>query len=484
MDPERNVKRLRKLFGVSRTMLKRAARRPSVSDQEREDQQRRRFQLLRELRQQRISSLGPNQRYVLEICADLLGIDPEEIVSGIVDESKYVENLNGIFEEKGPMAIMISNATMLGYPTDSGRYQEKLKYTEIQRTVCLRSDSVDLIGKWTVVYRLNHEKSIDNRSVSDEVAIFMITAEEQNSCLNVVKTFMDHVLKPSIEAVTEFGLAEKEQTQKFFHILNMYNTFLKSSEATVSSRVHFDISHELFKGLLLVRWQIEASSKIVTRVRLVEHYFEQWLRQIQGILVEGKQIQRDTPEVGPLQMLVNWRRMLARYTTITEFVTSRAFNNHKDCLTLSRSSKLLNICPKGITPTDSGSTARHYPSRHTTTERIHSKNNEGLDQMTRMAWDYGGRIPEHSYGYDREHQEMPEESNREEPRYDPDIEKAADVPRGKHTPEEENQRHRVPNPESQENDFATAARVQAFLNEQLKPATTSPKTPTGRAADT
>jgi len=229
MDSERNIKRLRKLFGVSRTILKRAARRPSVSDQEREEQQRRRFQLLREMRQQRISSLGANQRYVLEICADLSGLDPEEIVTGIVDESKYVENLNGLFEEKGPMAVMISNASMIGYPTDSGRYQDKLKYTEVHRAICLKSDSVDMIGKWIVVYRQNNEKSVENRSVSDEVALFMINAEERNSCLNVVKTFMDHVLKPSIEAVTEFGLAEKEQLQKFFHILNMYNTFLKSS---------------------------------------------------------------------------------------------------------------------------------------------------------------------------------------------------------------------------------------------------------------
>lgn len=344
MDPERNVKRLRKLFGVSRTILKRAARRPSISDQESEEQQRKRFQMLREMRQQRISSLGANQRYVLEICADMIGIDTEEVVTGIVDENIYVDNLNGLFEAKGPMAVMLSNAPMIGYPVDSGRYQDKLRHTEVHRTICLTASTVRLIGKWMVVYRQQNDKAIENRSVSDEVAMFMINAEGPDSCLNVVKTFVEQVLKPSIEAVTDFGLAEKEQLQKFFHILNMYNTFLKSSAAIVSSRVNFDVSHDLFKGFLLARWQIEASSKIVSRVRLVERYFEKWLRQIQGILVEGKQIQRDPPDVGPLHMLVNWRQMLAKLTSITEFVTSRAFNNHKDCLTLSRSSKLLNVC--------------------------------------------------------------------------------------------------------------------------------------------
>ncbi|KRG00444.1 uncharacterized protein Dwil_GK27843, partial [Drosophila willistoni] len=238
MDPERNVKRLRKLFGVSRTILKRAARRPSVSDQEREEQQRKRFQLLRELRQQRISSLGANQRYVLEICADMSGVDTEEVVTGIVDESKYVENLNGLFEEKGPLAIMLCNAYMIGYPPESGRYQEKLKYTVVQRTICSRADTVDMIGKWMVVYRQQNERSIDNRTVSDDIGLFLINSDDRSSCLNVVKLFMDQVLKPSIEAVTEFGLAEKEQLQKFFHILNMYNTFLKSSDTTVSTLVN------------------------------------------------------------------------------------------------------------------------------------------------------------------------------------------------------------------------------------------------------
>lgn len=343
MDPERNVKRLRKLFGVSHTILKRAARRPSISEQESEDQQRKRFGALREMRQQRISSIGANQRYVLEICADMLGLETEEVVMGIVDENLYVDNLNSIFEEKGPMAIMLSNASMVGYPVDSGRYQDKLRHTEVHRTVCLTSGTVRLLGKWMVVYRQQNEKTIDNRTVSDDVALFMINADGPDSCLNVVKIFVEQILKPSIEAITDFGLAEKEQLQKFFHILNMYNTFLKSSDAIVSSRVNFEVSHGLFKGFLLARWQIDASSKIVSRVRLVERYFEKWLRQIQGILVEGKQIQRDPPDVGPLHMLVNWRQMLAKLTSITEFVTSRAFNNHKDCLTLSRSSKLLNV---------------------------------------------------------------------------------------------------------------------------------------------
>lgn len=343
-DPERNSKKLFKLFGVSRTIQKQTtARRVSVSDQERDELERKRIQLLKESRQQRISSLGANHRYVLEIVADLNNTDTEEVVMGVADDNQYVDLLNSVMTKGGSRACMISYAQMEGYPPESGRYVEAMKRQKVKRAILKPIEKVELYGKWIVVYRNNNNKNVENRSVADDIAMFRFNADKKDQCLLVIKNFMDRVLLKSIEMVSEFGVAELEQRRKFFHTLDMFNIFLKSSEATVSSMVNFEVSHELFKGLLLVRFQIEASSKDVKRVRLVERYFGQWMRQIQSILVEGKQIQRDGPDVGPLQMLVNWRKLLARYTSVKEFVSSRAFNNHKSCLILSRSSKLLKV---------------------------------------------------------------------------------------------------------------------------------------------
>lgn len=343
-DLDRNVKKLHKLFGVSHTIQKQTTtRRVSVTDQEREEMERKRIQALKEGRQQRISSLGANHRFVLEIVADLNNTDTEEIVMGVVDDPEYVELLNSVMTKGGSRACMLSYAQMEGYPTESGRYVEAMKRQKVRRTILKPIEKVELYGKWVVVYRNNNNKNVENRTVAEDVAMFCFNAEKKDQCLLVIKNFMDRVLLKSIETVSEFGVAELEQRRKFFHTMDMFNIFLKSSEATVSSMVNFEVSHELFKGLLLVRFQIEASSKDVKRVRLVERYFGQWMRQIQSILVEGKQIQRDGPDVGPLQMLVNWRKLLARYTSVKEFVSSRAFNNHKSCLILSRSSKLLKV---------------------------------------------------------------------------------------------------------------------------------------------
>lgn len=343
-DPDRNLKKLRKLFGVSHTIQKQTTtRRVSVTDQERDELERKRIQLLKESRQQRISSLGANHRYILEIVADLNNTDTEEIVMGVVDDTEYVDLLNSVMIKGGSRACMLSYAQMEGFPLNSGRYIDSMKRQKVKRTILKPVEKVELHGKWVVAYRNNNNKNIENRTVSDDIALFCFNAEKKDQCLFVIKNFMDRVLIKSMEMISEFGVAELEQRRKFFHTLDMFNIFLKSSESTVSSMVNFEVSHELFKGLLLVRFQIEASSKDIKRVRLVERYFGQWMRQIQSILVEGKQIQRDGPDVGPLQMLVNWRKLLARYTSVKEFVSSRAFNNHKSCLILSRSSKLLKV---------------------------------------------------------------------------------------------------------------------------------------------
>ncbi|XP_055849438.1 dynein axonemal heavy chain 8 [Episyrphus balteatus] len=341
MDPERNIKRLHKLFGVSHKIQKLSARRGSAADHEKEEQEKKKIQAFKDQRQQRISNLGANHRYVLEIVADFLEITTDEAIIGLVDDEAYTDLLNGLFKEKGNFSALFCNATMNGYPPASGRYVEKLKYAKIIRLICYKSDQVQMDGRWVVAFRNSNKKAIETRTISDEIGMFALYSDKKDMSLNVVKNLMQQILTPSLEAVTEFGLCEEDQKIKFFHGLDMYNKFISSSDITVQSRVIFEVSHSLFKGLLLAKHQIEASSKNIPRVHLVQRYFAQWLRQIQGILVEGKQIQRDASDAGPLQILVNWRRLLTRYTSIIEFVSSRAFLNHKTCLVLSRSSKLL-----------------------------------------------------------------------------------------------------------------------------------------------
>lgn len=101
--------------------------------------------------------------------------------------------------------------------------------------------------------------------------------------------------------------------------------------------VVFYVDHNLYKGHLLVAHQIVESSRLPDRVHLVEVHFTRWLRQMQKVLTQGQQLRQDPPDVGPHNELEYWQQQLARYTSIVEFVSSKPFLHHLECMVQSKS---------------------------------------------------------------------------------------------------------------------------------------------------
>lgn len=101
--------------------------------------------------------------------------------------------------------------------------------------------------------------------------------------------------------------------------------------------VEFEVDHNLYKGHLLVPFQITESSRIATRVYVVELYFRRWLHKMQTVMIQGRQVRKDPVNVGPHNELEYWQQQLARYTSIVEFVASKPFLNHLACLVQSKS---------------------------------------------------------------------------------------------------------------------------------------------------
>lgn len=83
--------------------------------------------------------------------------------------------------------------------------------------------------------------------------------------------------------------------------------------------------------------QITETSRNRNLVYEVEKSFLRWMRQIETIITQGQQIQRNPPDVGPINELEYWQSVLTRYTSIVEFVSSKPFLNHLECLVQSKS---------------------------------------------------------------------------------------------------------------------------------------------------
>lgn len=88
---------------------------------------------------------------------------------------------------------------------------------------------------------------------------------------------------------------------------------------------------------MLVSYQINETSRKRDKVYAIESIFHHWMRQICTVISQGQQIRRDPYNSGPMDELDYWQSMLTRYTSITEFVSDKPFQNHLQCLILSRS---------------------------------------------------------------------------------------------------------------------------------------------------
>lgn len=123
--------------------------------------------------------------------------------------------------------------------------------------------------------------------------------------------------------------------------------FSADTDTTLQNIVTFEVDNNLYKGHLLVPFQIEESARLKDRVAEVERYFLRWLRIMETILTQGRQIRRDPPDVGPLNELEAWQQMQTRYASIIEFTSSKTFINHLSCLIKSKS-KLVKVSLRNL----------------------------------------------------------------------------------------------------------------------------------------
>lgn len=73
-----------------------------------------------------------------------------------------------------------------------------------------------------------------------------------------------------------------------------------------------------------------------------------WAKQMEKVLTQFQQLRRENELAGPTVEIEYWRRQLARFTSIVEFINSDVCKSHLQCLTLA-ASKIIKVytrlCP-------------------------------------------------------------------------------------------------------------------------------------------
>lgn len=193
IDPDRHIKRLNMVFGVSKRLQTLAYQRfHSPTGVSKEQQERELIAKSKEMRTARSVVLQPPHRFVLEMVSEHYGLTPDEVEAGILDDDQYVQLLDEFCAAGMRMAIMffydefiypnlsefrvvllvicVSNCTtyiLVFGATESGRHVASKKFTKILRVVCSDGSDLQQKGKCVVAYKLSNDKELDIRNCQE-----------------------------------------------------------------------------------------------------------------------------------------------------------------------------------------------------------------------------------------------------------------------------------------------------------------------------
>lgn len=107
VDPERHLKRLQKVFGVSKK-IQQLAISTLKSDASTHDLIKEAEALTRAkaARSKRIESIEPQQQHILDMVAEMLNIHADEVIAGIADSEQNIVRLNSMIEKMGAKALL------------------------------------------------------------------------------------------------------------------------------------------------------------------------------------------------------------------------------------------------------------------------------------------------------------------------------------------------------------------------------------------
>lgn len=107
VDPERHLKRLQKVFGVSKKIQELALSTVKGDDSTRDlIKEAEALTRSKAARGKRIESIEPHHQYIIDMVAELLDVPADEMIAGIADSEQNVDLLHSMVKKMGAKAVI------------------------------------------------------------------------------------------------------------------------------------------------------------------------------------------------------------------------------------------------------------------------------------------------------------------------------------------------------------------------------------------
>ncbi|XP_044272703.1 dynein axonemal heavy chain 8 [Tribolium madens] len=305
----------------------------------------------KERRAQRFQELQLPHRHICDLVAMHLNVEPNEVLEAAADSDIHIELLDKLLSKNGIFGMLVYYQDGYGYEIETGRFNPNAMADLVMKRIYF-TDGMDEPVKDKVIgiYKIaNVDLSLKNINDALYFTMFDIQAENMNS-VAVAYKLLGELVDPSFNLnkdwgdlpKTEVGLRQKNNFQGDFE---SFVDFLKQTKLDLEMVVNFAYSRGLYRRDLVN--EKKRTEAILNRqiVQQVESTVRIWCKQMERALVQYQQLRRENEFVGPLVEIEYWRRQLARFTSIVEFITDAPCKIHIQFLEACKS-KLLKIWSK------------------------------------------------------------------------------------------------------------------------------------------
>ncbi|CAG9764101.1 unnamed protein product [Ceutorhynchus assimilis] len=255
--------------------------------------------------------------------ATYLGIEPNEVLEGAADDDAFIYLMNNLLEKSGTKCIFLFYQDGPVYQVETGRFNMSAK-PPIKRIIITKGITPGLREKAIAVYKTKNI-TLDLRNITDEINFIQVDMDQgKGNLATIASDIFGQLVNPILRLSKEWGDLPKTamgvlQKLNFLGDWQGFVEFLETTKLDLGKIVIFTMDSELLKTLSdeEQRKKHYYDSQIIQKV---ESQVRVWHKLIERCLVQYRQIRKENMFVGPNVEVEYWRRQLARFTGIVEFL--------------------------------------------------------------------------------------------------------------------------------------------------------------------
>ncbi|CAG9816206.1 unnamed protein product [Phaedon cochleariae] len=309
------------------------------------------LQKMREQRALRYQEMQLPHRHVCDMVGTSLGLELNDVMDGVVDDSYHLELLQSLLEKGRTKCILFYYQDGPPYPLESGRSNPAHK-SDIKRIYVTSGMQMGMCGKAVAVYKYNNV-ALDLKNINDDICFIQFDMNDgQANFAAVAYDLLAELIKPPLALSKDWGDLPKTENGRMQKLnfegdFESFVTFLDRTKQDLKGVVTFTCDESVLT-------QINDDSKRQRAfynkplIQQVEAIVRVWHKLIERCLVQYRQLRREDEFVGPVVEIEYWRRQLARFTCLAEFLETEECQTFIDFMEFIRNKEIMTIWKRHI----------------------------------------------------------------------------------------------------------------------------------------